>query len=232
MNLLLQLILSHLLGDFVCQTKRWKRKKEAGKLRTPYFYVHITIYGILALALTCNWPVALLILAFHTGAELLRLYVRKVTYQRVWFWYDQLLHLVIIATIAGIASGHALADVARWAGDVFPEIVAIVFLTVPASVMVEHTISRWKPQVKENESASLERAGAYIGVLERLFVFGFVISGQWSAVGFLLAAKSVFRFGDLKDAKDRKLTEYILIGTLMSIGLASIAGLLVRGLTV
>lgn len=39
------------------------------------------------------------------------------------------------------------------------------------------------------------------------------------AVGFLLAAKSVFRFGDLRDDQDRKRTEYVLIGTLLSFGL-------------
>jgi len=41
----------------------------------------------------------------------------------------------------------------------------------------------------------------------------------------LIAAKSVFRFGDLSRAKDRKLTEYILIGTFLSFGLAIAIGL-------
>jgi hypothetical protein len=40
-----------------------------------------------------------------------------------------------------------------------------------------------------------------------------------------LAAKSVFRFGDLKESKDRKLTEYILIGTLLSFGIAIASGI-------
>ncbi|RZK66384.1 MAG: DUF3307 domain-containing protein, partial [Pedobacter sp.] len=35
-----------------------------------------------------------------------------------------------------------------------------------------------------------------------------------------LAAKSIFRFGDLKDAHDIKLTEYVLIGTLLSFSIA------------
>lgn len=67
---------------------------------------------------------------------------------------------------------------------------------------------------------SLDNAGRYIGMLERLFIFVFILSGELSAIGFLLAAKSVFRFGDLSKAKDRKLTEYILIGTFLSFGLA------------
>ena len=48
---------------------------------------------------------------------------------------------------------------------------------------------------------------------------------HWEAVGFLITAKSVFRFGDLKESKHRKLTEYILIGTLISFGIAIITGI-------
>jgi hypothetical protein len=47
-------------------------------------------------------------------------------------------------------------------------------------------------------------------------------------VGFLIAAKSVFRFGDLKESKDRKLTEYILVGTLVSFGLAIFTALVTQ----
>jgi len=53
------------------------------------------------------------------------------------------------------------------------------------------------------------------------------VTGHWEAIGFLIAAKSVFRFGDLKESKERKLTEYILIGTLLSFGIAMITGIIV-----
>lgn len=53
----------------------------------------------------------------------------------------------------------------------------------------------------------------------------FIITNHWEGIGFLIAAKSVFRFGDLSQAKDRKLTEYILIGTLLSFGLAIVFGI-------
>ena len=60
-------------------------------------------------------------------------------------------------------------------------------------------------------------------MLEPLFVYTFV--KLLSLYSFLLAAKFVFRFGVLSRAKDRKLTEYILIGTLISFGLAILAAL-------
>ena len=92
-------------------------------------------------------------------------------------------------------------------------------------------MSKWSKALNENSDESLSSAGKYIGILERLFVFTFVVTGKWEAIGFLLAAKSVFRFGDLKESKDRKLTEYILIGTLLSFSIALAAGLIVLQMT-
>jgi hypothetical protein len=77
---------------------------------------------------------------------------------------------------------------------------------------------------------SLENAGQLIGMIERVLVLVFIFVGQWEGVGFLLAAKSVFRFGDLKDARDTKLTEYVLIGSLLSFGMAIITSLIALAL--
>jgi hypothetical protein len=85
-------------------------------------------------------------------------------------------------------------------------------------------ISKWD-LTEYNKEDTLKDAGAYIGILERLLVFIFIITNHWEGVGFLITAKSVFRFSDLSKAKDRKLTEYILIGTLISFGLAIVFGL-------
>jgi hypothetical protein len=102
----------------------------------------------------------------------------------------------------------------------------VLFLTQPTSIILSNLLKKWSDSIPSQPDQSLQDAGKYIGVLERLFVFTFIVTGNWEAVGFLLAAKSVFRFGDLRKSKERKLTEYILIGTLLSFGTAMIAGLL------
>jgi hypothetical protein len=86
-------------------------------------------------------------------------------------------------------------------------------------------ISQWNVSEYSTPENSLHKAGTYIGMLERLFIFIFIVIGRWEVIGFLLAAKSVFRYGDLSKAGDRKLTEYILIGTLLSFGLAMLIGI-------
>lgn len=79
-------------------------------------------------------------------------------------------------------------------------------------------------------SEDTNNAGKYIGILERLFIFFFVVIDFWEGIGFLLAAKSIFRFGDLKESKDVRLTEYILIGTLLSFGLGILCAMLYKNI--
>ena len=48
--------------------------------------------------------------------------------------------------------------------------------------------------------------------------------GCMEGIGVLLAAKSVFRFGELTKAKEVKTTEYVMIGTLSSFTIAILLG--------
>ena len=102
----------------------------------------------------------------------------------------------------------------------------MVFLTRPVSIIMKTIFTKWNISKLTENNESLKDAGEYIGILERLLVFIFIIVNHWEAVGFLITAKSVFRFGDLKESKHRKLTEYILIGTLISFGIAIAVGLI------
>ena len=64
----------------------------------------------------------------------------------------------------------------------------------------------------------LDNGGLWIGRLERLLIFMFVMLGMPSGIGFLVAAKSILRFSNTRD--DQKMAEYVLIGTLTSFSLA------------
>lgn len=70
--------------------------------------------------------------------------------------------------------------------------------------------------------------GKTIGRWERLLIFLFVLAGAPTAIGFLVTAKSILRFGEIKNAESQKEPEYILIGTLMSFGFALVASALTR----
>jgi hypothetical protein len=226
MILLLKLLLAHLLGDFVFQTDKLARQKEEKKLRSPFLYVHALLHGALTMLLVWDtgfWKYAILITVTHFIIDTAKLYQQQASNRRILFFADQALHVSILLLVWGILQDKPV-DVEWLLTDrklVF--YTAFVFLTIPASVIIKIFISAWSPD-QHNES-SLENAGNWIGILERLLIFGFLIVGKWEAIGFLLAAKSVFRFGDLRDGNDRKLTEYILIGTLASFSIAIVTGL-------
>src|SRR5690606_20327074 len=140
-----------------------------------------------------------------------------------------------IAVLVAIAHQYepfsfSWADVISTPHLLFATALALVIF-VPA-VLIKMSIAQWRPETKDKQPSSLFkdeesliRAGRFIGILERLFVFLFIIIDHWEAVGFLLAAKSIFRFGALRQVKDRKLTEYVLIGTLLSFGITILIAL-------
>jgi hypothetical protein len=61
-----------------------------------------------------------------------------------------------------------------------------------------------------------EQGGRVIGMLERAMIFLLVLAEAPTAVGFLITAKSILRFGDIGKGASRKEVEYILVGSLMS----------------
>lgn len=139
---------------------------------------------------------------------------------------DQALHVLVLIGIAYLYT-HESFEFIPLDHSFWLLLTGVIFLTKPTSIIIKNAISIWTPENKNSQDDSLSNAGNYIGILERLFVFSFILTGHFEAIGFLLAAKSIFRFGDLKEAKDRKLTEYVLIGTLLSFGIALLAGLIV-----
>lgn len=72
--------------------------------------------------------------------------------------------------------------------------------------------------IKRTAVGDTVEIGVYVGLLERLLTLLFLISGQYSAIGFVLVAKSIARFRDLED---RQFAEYYLVGTLLSLTLAT-----------
>ena len=77
-----------------------------------------------------------------------------------------------------------------------------------------------------DEDDSLPRGGRMIGRLERLMILIMVLSDQTAAIGLLIAAKSILRFGEA--TRSRKASEYVIIGTLASVAWALAIAYLTR----
>ena len=76
-------------------------------------------------------------------------------------------------------------------------------------------------------SSPLHSRGRLIGYIERLLVISLTIVGAYPSIAFIIAAKSIARF---KQLDDRNWAEYFLLGTLSSIFLGLMLGLLVKAI--
>ncbi|WP_306842552.1 DUF3307 domain-containing protein [Chryseobacterium lathyri] len=227
-----KLILAHLLGDFILQPNSWVADKERRKLKSPYLYFHVLIHTVLSFVFLWNtdlWWVAIVIGITHLVIDASKLIFQNVKNKKRWFFIDQILHILVIAGISFYFKEFSFSFLQNQ--NVLKIVMAALFLSTPASIFIKILLSSWTP-VPETQSSlqteSLSSAGKYIGILERLLVFTFIMVNHWEGVGFMVAAKSVFRFSDLAQAKQRKLTEYVLIGTLLSFGLAVLTGILIK----
>jgi hypothetical protein len=234
--ILLKLLLAHLLGDFFLQPTKWVAEKEKRKLRSGKLYLHVGIHISLIFLLFFSieiWKIALIIGVAHGIIDAIKLSFQHAKTKRIWFFIDQALHFIVILAVWSYYYQPTISFELLNHSKFWQFIIGALFLTTPAAIFIRFIIAKWVPQDKgsANTTASLQDAGKFIGILERLLIYLFICTNHFEAVGFLLAAKSIFRFGDLKEAHDLKLTEYVLIGTLLSFGIALIVSMGIKNIS-
>jgi hypothetical protein len=229
----IKLVLAHILGDFVLQPFSWVKDKEARGIRAKGLYNHIMVHVLMMYVVlwfdSRYWQAFLVIPITHFAIDLLKVYLKGKLNSRFLFIADQVLHfLVIFGVVLFFFPGKFKWDYLQ-NPKVLLTITALLMVTFASGILLKTLLSRWNVEThEENKYRGMEEAGKYIGMLERLFIFLFVVIGQWAGLGFLITAKSIFRFNDLSRNHDRQFTEYILIGTLMSFGIAITIGLIYK----
>jgi hypothetical protein len=217
------LLIAHVLGDFYLQPAAWLADRRAQSPRARGWYAYALVHGglaWLALGAWARWPVALTIGVAHVAVELVRSRWDRDGRSVPWLVGVHAVHAAVALGFACLYTDLAVppaavsATAAAWVG-----LLAALVVARPLGAFVHTFTQRWHVQLGDRTD-NLPGAGMWIGIIERMLVLLFVTIGSMEAVGFLLAAKSVFRFGDLRDAGDRKRTEYVLIGTLLSFAAA------------
>jgi hypothetical protein len=107
-------------------------------------------------------------------------------------------------------------------------LLGFVVLIWPAGHVIGLLTEPFRRQLGGEVSEGLARAGLWIGCIERVIIYIFVLSNAVTAIAFLVTAKSIFRFGEVGKPGKRKEAEYILIGTLLSFATAMVVGYVVR----
>lgn len=247
-QLLGSLVVAHLLGDFLLQTDDdVKGKQQLFASKYLKHSLTVTGLGYVLAGVWTSWLIPTFLLTTHLIIDGLKeIGCRRRAKKpangklssgfKLWaFLFDQFLHLLALAGIAlyisratesplfslfwftrfGLVWGRLLVLASGLVMTVHVGGVIIGLLVEPFLDQLRGARDEAKLSV---EARGFENGGKVIGQLERALIFLFVVTGQPAGVGFLVTAKSVFRFGELKDLQNRMEAEYIIIGTLMSFG--------------
>lgn len=222
----------HALADFAFQT-RWmvERKHRVSGLLAHGAVVALSHFVTLVpflgreVALAAATVTALHLLLDGLKAAISRRNPGRAT---TWFLLDQIAHVGILVAAWWWLVPRVPSPVAM---NLDPHAVGTVGVLVAAYAFNLHGVSALvigalKP-LKLPEDEGGRAVGERIGFLERWLALTFVLAGQWSALGLLVAAKSLARF---KDLEQRERAEYYLVGTLASLLGATFTALAVRAL--
>ena len=139
--------------------------------------------------------------------------------------------------IAALVAGTLLAPLATpnhaglWWGRAALLATGYLYVSGRGVVLIRSVLELSSLQMRRDEdrtAGAIDVArGRAIGSLERALALTLVLLGEYGAVGWIIAAKSLARF---KALEEREFAEYFLIGTLSSFLLAVLAGVGLRAL--
>jgi len=240
--LLAALIIGHLVSDFFLQPMSWVNDRNTHHFKAKKLYLHVLVHGMVSAVILALWEYSygwqqLSTVLLSTAAIMLSHYLIDIakSYSSkgvMPFLLDQIAHIaVIIALCIYITDNQSLiAYVSALATN--PKVLWVVcgylIILSPSAVFIRMMLERLTANF--SSEGSLPLAGQSIGMIERVLMLSFILLDQFAGLGFLLAAKSVFRFGDLSASKDKKLTEYVMLGTLLSVSVTLFVGLGVNSL--
>ncbi len=234
--LLLRLLSAHIIADFFLQNdKLCKAKNEKGfngiKAQLLHSFIH-SVSAYILLGDWCGWIIPLIIFVSHLMVDVVKLQVHANGTRG--FLCDQIAHIIIILLLWWMIYADR-SEFISWFADIatskslWASLIAYLLVLKPTSVLIGKFMRNWIPS-NDMQAKGLPHAGEWIGYIERVLILTFVITGNVEAVGFLLAAKSVFRFGDLNKAKEIKITEYVLLGTLTSFTIALVTAFMLNSI--
>lgn len=228
-QLLILQIIAHLLTDYTFQPDKLAKEKNRDGFKSKFLKWHILIAFLLSLILSFQFgfvPAAIAIALVHWALDGIKVYINKNNFLgRYSYFIDQAMHIVLIFTIVLIYDHFSDNEFLLNLNTKYIVISGgFLFCAKPSNIIIKEifklfNISIKKDVVIEND---LPNAGKLIGIIERWLILVFILINQFEAVGFLIAAKSILRFKDNESYK----TEYVLIGTMLSFGLAIITGML------
>jgi hypothetical protein len=224
---------AHLLGYLIYQAK-WFAGRQRWIWALALHAAVVTLASYLLLG-TFHWQILLAIFLTHfvLGAIQACILSDSVTPLLV----SEFVHLAVLLSLAcyfpDVANGGwwiagMNSDLSRWYFASLSFISGIILCVPFGGNLIAKLTGHFADELGDNNITGLKQGGQYIGWLERFLVMLLLLMNQPNGIGFLIAAKSILRFGEIKDASQRKVAEYIIIGTFLSFGWALVISALTQ----
>jgi hypothetical protein len=212
------LLLAHALADFSFQSNWMVRHKHQAKAMVA----HGAVVGLTLIVCLGSLHLSLLWLTLlHMAIDYAKTRAGKTGASLTAFLADQAAHLVSIVALATWLPNLWQSGIWTNTAAQIPAVMALIAGGIIAIRAGGFAIGLLMQPFANHTPEGLPGGGRLIGQLERGLIFVMVLLGQPEAVGLLIAAKSILRFGTVKD--DRAASEYVIIGTLASFGWALLA---------
>jgi len=245
-NALLALLLAHLCTDFVFQSDGIVREKKQGALRgyLKHGFTQFLSACLIGAVVNPAWISSFLFLGVTSGlttihllldwAKILLVRKGRILDSTKTFLGDQILHILTLVAASWIIAKPVAAEMVDWISWLrLSEIKILILLNVyvatvfGAGYLVRYLTKPLLTSMEDGEPSKkaeeLRNAGMYIGWLERFLVLTAMLLQSPTSVGLILTAKSIARFPELKSAH---FAEYFLIGTLLSISMGILGGMI------
>jgi hypothetical protein len=220
-SVFLPMLTGHLVADFWLQPGSWVQHKRENGWKSKKLILHAGLASLLPVLLTFQlnlWLFFPVIFVLHFITDFFK---SKLPDTIPAFLADQLLHIAVLWILATLATHASISEnLTRF----WIYIAGFVLITNPTGIFTGMFLNAVIPDKNKKGKPDVS---AWIGIFERVLIIIFITTGQFSAIGFLIAAKSVFRFNDTREDGNKK-AEYFLLGTLISFTLAIMIGLVIK----
>lgn len=251
------LILAHILTDFVFQTQKMAESKHRFAMLFKHVAIGILTSTVLLIHYMSQQIILIIVLlfVFHFIIDFLKVLLERQFKEKAFgfFLWDQGLHIAAIFACSPffkhVPPNPVSLSFGKWLGNNYPILThvpaeqwytALIILAgyilniKGGNIIVRKVLERFSSSRQPHDFADNSRpdairkrwnTGAAIGVLERIFIVTLVLRHDYAAIGLVLTGKSLVRF---QEFKSQEFAEYYLVGTLTSMLLSLITGLLLN----
>lgn len=236
-------VFGHVLGDFYFQPNELTKRKNKS---IGYLVLHCVIYAatMYLLSIFIVGPIEALIVAIVFLATHILIDFMKTKWDKAKgpslgsFSLDQMAHIAICVAVSLVVwHGHlqimeGLESICRGNRTLVSQSFEVIFTLLavcrPCSIFIKLLFKKMgKSGVEDKQEQEEAGVGKIIGYFERIIVAILTLWDQYTAIAFVLTAKSIARFRLLEE---KNFAEHYLVGTLASTAIAILVSLGIKAL--